>query len=453
LKNVLLIVVDTLRPDHLGCYGYERPLSPRLDGLAAAGLTMDAMWSASNFTAPAFTSLFTGRYPHEHGVFEFTRKATASVIHAALDQAGVRTGGVVAFRFFENLLADIWGDIEAVTDTRSFDYAKDLPRAVTDGAVDWLRTHGSGGPFCLFVHYDGPHMPYRLPDEYAGLYDTVPMAEADPELVAALFPQDQERLPPGTWGRTSSLFKLLDDIDWGRRRLSPATLAWIVDKYDASIRYNDEAIGGLLDGLADLGLADDTVVCVLSDHGEAFLEHGSIAHGGVHLYEEVIRTVGMVRDPGRPEETGKRLARPTSHVDVLPALLLRAGVLPEDGSTDPWSVRAPERPVYCEGKAKTAVRLGDLKYVRALPNPALPGGQRLRARLKMLLRREPGHELYDLARDPGEGVNLAGDRERRRPLARLLTEHMKRVEALPAGLVDADERKRIEEEMKRLGYM
>ena len=195
------------------------------------------------------------------------------------------------------------------------------------------------------------------------------------------------------------------------------------------------------------------MVCILSDHGEAFLEHGSMAHGGVHLFEEVIRTVGLVRDPGRPGEAGTRSARPASQVDVLPELLRRAGVVPAGGPADPWTAMGDPRPVFCEGKAKTAVRLGDLKYVCALPNPALPVGQRLRTWLKMLLRREPRHELYDLRQDPGEQANLARERGRRRPLARLLDEHMKMVGTLPAGLADADEQKRIEEEMKRLGYM
>jgi arylsulfatase len=452
MKNILLIVVDTLRPDHLGCYGYGRDTSPHLDALAAGGLKLDALWSAANFTAPAFTSLFSGLHPHEHGVFEFTRKATASAVHAAMREAGVQTGGVVAFRFFKNLLAEIWGPIEAVTDGRSFDYAKDLPLAVTEGATDWLRARDEEKPFCLFVHYDGPHMPYRLPDSHAGLFDTVPVGDADPELVAALFPQDQERLPEGTWGKTSSLFRLLDDIDWGRRRLDDATRQWMVDKYDASVRYNDEAIGRLLGELAELGLADHTLVCVLSDHGEAFLEHGSIAHGGVHLYEEIIRTVGLVRDPGCPEEAGRTVGRATSHVDVLPALMRRAGML-ADGGDDPWAAGAPERPVFCEGKAMVAVRRGDEKLLRPLPNPALPRGQRWRTWLKLAMRRQLGRELYDLAADPGEKRNLAGDRGRRAPLERLLREHLRRSRSLASSLAGDDERRRIEEEMKRLGYM
>ncbi len=125
MKNILLIVVDTLRPDHLGCYGYHRPTSPCLDDLAEQGAVLESLWSPSNFTAPAFTSLFTGLYPHQHGVFDFTMQAPSSPIHDLLKHNDVRMGGVVSFRFFGNLLRKIWGDVEAVTDTRSFDYSKD----------------------------------------------------------------------------------------------------------------------------------------------------------------------------------------------------------------------------------------------------------------------------------------------------------------------------------------
>ncbi|MBU2501080.1 sulfatase-like hydrolase/transferase, partial [bacterium] len=78
MKNILMIVVDTLRPDHLGCYGYGRPTSPHLDALAERGSILTGLWSVSNFTAPAFTSLFTGLHPHHHGVFDFTAQARTS---------------------------------------------------------------------------------------------------------------------------------------------------------------------------------------------------------------------------------------------------------------------------------------------------------------------------------------------------------------------------------------
>ena len=91
-------------------------------------------------------------------------------------------------------MSQIWGDVESVTDTRSFDYSKNLPNAVTDSSLAWLEENGKSGPFCLFAHYDGPHLPFRLPDEYATTFDTDPNASIDPDFLRLFFPQNQERL-------------------------------------------------------------------------------------------------------------------------------------------------------------------------------------------------------------------------------------------------------------------
>ncbi|MBW2710059.1 MAG: sulfatase [Deltaproteobacteria bacterium] len=331
MKNILLIVVDTLRPDHLGCYGYDRPTSPCLDALAENSTVLESLWSASNFTAPAFTSLFTGLYPHQHGVFDFTAQAPKSPVFDLFQHNKTKTGGVVTFRFFQNLLRQIWGDIEAVTDTRSFDYSKDLPRAVTESSLAWLEENGKSGPFCLFAHYDGPHFPFRLPDEYAHVFDTVNPDLVDPAFISHFFPQEHEKLGDGSGSTSGSRFDLVEEINWKKRKVSPETIQWNIDKYDASILYNDRAIGDLLEGVTELGLADDTIVVVLSDHGEEFLEHGAFSHGGIHLHEEVIRTVGIIHEPGGP--AGARVTRPLSQVDVFPTLLEMAGA---EGISESW---------------------------------------------------------------------------------------------------------------------
>lgn len=460
MRNVLLIVVDTLRPDHLGCYGYGRPVSPHLDALAAEGCLLDKLWSASNFTAPAFTSLFTGLYPHQHGIYDFTARAGASAVRRTLDANGVRTGAVVTFRFFGHLLGRIWDDIEAVTDTRSADYAPDLPQAVTASALDWLERHGSAGPFALFLHYDGPHMPYRLPAPYADAFDTVDAATVDSGLRDLVFPQEREVFDDRAAG---SMFRLIERVNWGRKRLDAATLQWVQDKYDASVRYNDAAIGDLLAGVRRLGLADDTVVAVLSDHGEEFLEHGSLAHGDLHLYEEVVRTVGIIRDPAA-SGGGRRLVRPLSQVDLWPTLLTIAGAadLPPgwgerefSGELAGAAAAGPERPVFCHGKAKVAVRRGRDKLILPRPDPALGRAARLRLWAKMALRRELGAEVYDLAADPSERRNLARDGGRRAPLAAALSAHLAARGPAPDAAADLadDQRRRIEQEMKDLGYM
>lgn len=461
MRNILLVVVDTLRPDHLGCYGYERPTSPNLDALAARSTVLDSLWSASNFTAPAFTSLFTGMVPLQHGVFDFRSRARDGGLREALAKENAQTGAVVSFRFFRNLLADLWGEVIPVTDTRSFNYAKDLPQAVTDEALEWLDRRDGTRPFGLFVHYDGPHMPYRLPDEFAHTFDSVDPARVDPEFRAQLFPQDKGELDKAN---STSMFRLLNQVAWGRRKLQPDTLRWMIDKYDASVRYNDEAVGRLLDGLRGRGLDEDTVVVVLSDHGEEFHEHGNLGHAGVHLYEEVTRTVGIVHDPRRAEP--RRVSIPLSQIDVWPTLLKLAEArrVPEG-----WSGRgmAPllddvqdagaqdggePAPIFCHGQFQVAMRRGRHKLITARPRP---GGRMLRFRLwlKMLLQRKLGDEVYDLEADPGETHNLAGDRALLRSLRADLERHLASGGAVAALSADEEQRKRIEKEMKDLGYM
>lgn len=455
MRNIVLIAIDTQRADRLGCYGYHRDTSPRLDGLAAGGVAFDACWSASNFTAPAFTSLFTGLYPNHHGVFDFGAQALASPVFDCLRANGVRTGGVVTFRFFKRLLGRVWGDLEAVTDTRSGDYAKDLPRAVSDAAIEWLERRGrDGGPFALFLHYDGPHMPYRLPDEHAHRFGDVPDDAVDPEIRRVLFPQEVDAFDDAA---AASMFQVIEAVDRGRRRVDDATRRWISDRYDDSVFYNDLEVGRVLDALDALGLSDDTLVCVISDHGEELMDHGHLAHAGVHLYEETVRTVALARGPGLP--AGRRVERPVSHVQLWPWLLRAAGAR---GLPDAWAARdlldeAADEPVFCVGEFKTAVRRGDHKLIRRRIIPQHGPAKRLRLLAKLALMRELGPEAYDLGRDARERANVHGSAPWRRELDALLDAHL--TAAAPAlavsgrGDLDDHERARIEKEMRDLGYM
>lgn len=455
MRNIVLIAIDTQRADHLGCYGYHRATSPRLDGLAAAGVAFDACWSASNFTAPAFTSLFTGLYPNHHGVFDFAAQAQASPVYDCLRANGVRTGGAVTFRFFKRLLGRVWGDLEAVTDTRSGDYAKDLPRAVSDAAVEWLANHGrGGGPFALFLHYDGPHMPYRLPDEHVRRFGDVPDEAVDPEIRRVLFPQEVASFDDAA---AATMFQVIEAVDRGRRRLDDATRRWLRDRYDDSVFYNDQEVGRVLDALQTLDLADDTLVCVISDHGEELLDHGHLAHAGIHLYEETVRTVALVRGPGLP--AGRRVARPVSHVQLWPWLLRAAGAR---GLPAAWAERDlldedAAEPVFCIGEFKAAVRRGDRKLIRRRVIPQHGPAKRLRLLAKLALLREWGAEAYDLGRDPRERANVAGSAPWRGELEALLAAHLDAA-APDLGVsgkadLDAAERARIEKEMRDLGYM
>ncbi|MFH2051178.1 MAG: sulfatase-like hydrolase/transferase, partial [bacterium] len=352
-------------------------------------------------------------------------------------------------------LRNVWGPIEAVTDTRGFDFSKNLPFDVTASSLDWLRHNGHGpDPFFLFVHYDGPHTPFRLPDEHAHPFDSVPPDQVDPAVETLMFPR-AERLDDDR--NKTSMYRFMKDVNWGRRKLDGPTLQWIIDKYDAAVRYNDLAIGELLEGLREQGLADDTVVAVLSDHGEEFLEHGGFAHGGIHLYEEIIRTVGIIHDPSRPG-TGAANPRPCSQVDMLGSLLHLAGAEGLDPGIDGLALHdssRPSGPVFCHGKSKLAVRDGAHKMIVPRPNPALDAVTRLKMWINMLRQGKLRPEIFDLEQDPGETRNLAGDRDLRKRMQGLLAAHLasRPREILADTRIDDAERRRIEQEMKDLGYM
>ncbi len=301
-----------------------------------------------------------------------------------------------------------------------------------------------------------------MPDKYATAFDTIETKSVDPDFIRQFFPQDHETLESRKDPTKDNMFKLLEDINWKRRQVSPEGLQWLRDKYDASILYNDRAIGDLLAGLDDLNLADDTIVAVLSDHGEEFLEHGGISHGGIHLHEEIIKTVGIVRDPEGP--AGTRISKPLSQVDMLPTLCRMAGAADIPPTWDNRSfadlvagethLESESTPVFCHGKFKIAMRSGNRKYIKTRPSVDLTPLTRLKLMAKMLLRREAGSEIYDLHNDPGEHQNLIGQKPLRKELEQLLKQHLADHEGgLDAISADDDERRRIEQEMKDLGYM
>jgi arylsulfatase A-like enzyme len=467
MRNIVLIVIDTLRADHLGCYGYQRPTSPFLDKLAGDSLVLDNLYSASNFTAPAFTSLFTASYPSRHGVFDFYAQPKHSPIRKCFEANEALLHGIVSFRFFPNLLSHIWGTVENAPDTRSFDYSKELPRAISDGAVEWLEAYKGDRPFCLFLHYDGPHIPYRLPDKYADMFDSVDPESVSSEIRNAFFPQHMEHI-----GRSDAdnepvqqLKKIIKNINTRGHEVDAVTRQWLTDKYDASIRYTDDMVARVYESLQSLGLLDDTLLCVLSDHGEELWDHGDFGHAGIHMYDEIIRTVGILHDPRDPE--GWRSALPSSHVQILPSLLDLAGAKQVPEAIESLGLGAalareeqgkkPE-PVFCSGTFKSVVRLDNLKLIRMLPNRRDSRLKRLKLTLRMLLTGKMKEELYDLSADPGEQNNLAGNRRLKAPLLRLLRQHFEEsaVEAPPeepGDELDEKEREKIEKELKDLGYM
>jgi arylsulfatase len=401
--DIVLVVVDTLRADHLGVYGYTRPTSPRIDALAAGATVFDAAWGAAPWTLPSVMSMFTGRYPSSHRVENDGLRLAADVptLPEMLRARGYATGGFVSHVY----VTAPYGF------ERGFDHFDDFglskpgyrlearmePTAdkVTDAALRWLKTE-RGRPVFLFVHYFDAHWPYEPPD-----------ATRD------LFPSDYRGPLDATW---DSLSKFQDPS----RPMPDDYRRFLVSRYDGEIRFVDQQIGVLLDGLQVEQRTGRAWVVVTADHGEEFKDHGSIGHGR-QLYEEVVHVPLVVAGPAGmvPAQSGtarepagdklaapasaRRIATPVSGVDLLPTILdLAGGALPQglDGKSFVALLRggadatAANRPVLSEtvrlNAYRRAVRSGALKLIDDMD--------------------ESRTELYDLVADPKETQDLSVSR-------------------------------------------
>ena len=298
--NLLLISIDTLRADHLGCYGYNRDTSPHLDQLAKEGVLFDDLTAAASWTVPSHMSMFTSLYPSVHGV-QAGNTALAEGV-PTLAQSLAKSGYVTA-AFVSSPTLNHWFGFN-----RGFQYYDDFTviasqtggyrhtvtnPVITDLATKWLQKH-SRKNFFLFLHYWDCHDDYLAPAPYSSKFD------------------------PDYKGKQNTRFIGLWPADM-RARISVMDLAHIVALYDGGIAYTDEHVGKILRLLQDLRLSEKTLVIVLSDHGDGFLEHGLFTHGN-SLYEEVLHVPLIMRLPG-VIPAGKRVAGNVSHVDLMPTAL------------------------------------------------------------------------------------------------------------------------------------
>jgi arylsulfatase len=390
--NIVFIDVDTLRADHLGCYGYAKPTSPAIDRLAAEGVLFERCYAPGIPTTPAHTTIYTGMHPLSHnivshgGAVDLNRKIP--VFPERLQQAGYTTCAVDNLFDMKPWLA------------RGYEYYinpshKHRVRLlvtceeINARAIPWLKAQaGAKEPFFLFVHYWEPHTPYLPPQKYRQFYDG-----ADPfdPHIKSLEPIKQTPFW-GMWGDT-----------WFRK-LGPITDPdYVVSLYDGEIRHVDDGIAELLAALDESGLADETLVLFTADHGEVMVRKGIyFDHHG--LYEENIRVPLILRWPGQIP-AGRRVDEFVQHMDFAPTLLGLAGAsLPETVEGKDFSGLATgqspaplwDRVVCCENtwQSKWAVRTDTHKLI--LSRAPDPYGNRPR-------------EFYDLTADPGETRNLVDE--------------------------------------------
>jgi arylsulfatase A-like enzyme/Flp pilus assembly protein TadD len=396
--NILLVLIDTLRADHVGCYGYARGTTPTIDALAAAGALFETTVSQAPWTAASAGTILTGLYPSAHGIdrgvrwaegeiaerlpFLLQRSLGASVatLPETLRRGGYRTAAFVSNVYMNSIFG--FGRGFDLYDDQSGDYASDVMTVKrrsdeTNARVfAWLADHPAE-PLFLLVHYNDPHWPYDPPGPLAGRW-TAGYAGGLTPAKTALVVESEGRPVTG---------------------LTDADLAYLIGLYDGEIAAADRSLGHLLERVRLSSWSRPWVTVVTADHGEEFLEHGSTSHGYT-LFEEQLRVPLVVNDPGRVRPA--RIHEPVQLVDVAPTILDIARVSTERPAMQGMSLvpLLDAATAYDPGPAfSEAPLVGSLAAVRT------PGG------LKLVVDAEHGRQsLFDLGADPHEKSDLSAAR-------------------------------------------
>jgi arylsulfatase A-like enzyme len=424
--NVVLVTIDTLRADHLGCYGYPRPTSPRIDALAAGAERYTRCQATSAWTLPSHASLFTGRYPSQHGAHNIPTPrgeeqrfrglgSGTRTLAEALQAEGYRTAGFAANTAYLAPHLGFGRGFE-VYETRRVG-----GEALNESVLRWLA-EDDARPFFVFVNYMDAHRPYA----------------ADPLPGSALPAASREH--PG-----ALLDRLYEAMQGGDEAALGELAEAVVLQYDTGIAHADRAVGQLLDHLRKLGLYERTLVVVSSDHGEHFGEHRLVEHSK-DVYQEALHVPLIVKRPGQRE--GRVDERLISLADV-PALIRES--MPEELSAR----LARDFPGTPGGREPVA----EQHYAQTRDMRSSEGARfdRVReaiyaGRYKLIRSSDGSHELYDLAADPRERVDIFGERPE---LAQRLLQALERALAAPADARGApaalNEAERAD--LRALGYL
>ena len=389
-RNLVLISVDTLRPDHLGCYGHRRATSPTIDALAARGARFTDVTAAAPWTLPSHATMLTGLYPSRHGVksHETRLAAETTTLAEEFQAAGYQTYAVVNSHNLgapQFQLAQGFQRWQYVTETFEDKEKRlrtgNLGPVVVDEAREFLSARDATKPFFLFLHFYDVHSDWTPKQEYRDAF---------------VGPYDG-KLDGGT--------QQLQGVRNRGEQLSERDLVFLRELYDAEIRTFDDVLAGFLAWLGEQGLVDETLIVLTSDHGEEFQEHGSVLHGRTQ-YQELLAIPWILAGPGVP--AGLVLDTPVHGVDLAPTLRALLGVAPR-AAMDGIDVS----PLFA-GRALEP----RLFFAEADQNNKVPGQQEVdrkvmvrRGAAKLIEDRVQGRfELYDLATDPRETRELSAAR-------------------------------------------
>ncbi len=388
--KVILLVIDTLRADHLGCYGYHRETSPYIDDVARRSVLFENAYPSDVPTQPSFTSMFTGLRGIHTGVVSHSKTESLSedapYLTEILAQNGVTTAAVSTLymmrrwfaRGFHHYLNPVAGDRRRLQQVDA-----DEINAV---ALPWIRAHGDES-FFLFLHYWDPHGLYKPPEEYRRLF--YEGDERDPDNHSLDFLK-RHPIWPFTKRHVDAIGEGITDLEY------------VIAQYDAEIRYADDHVRELFDALGEAGISDETVVIITSDHGESMGEHHFyFDHHGV--YETTIRVPLIIRHPQETSRGRKIEDLVQSSISVTPTVLSLFGLESPEGTKgrDLMRIARGEEPgwseIYCNQglwTVKRAIRTREWKLIKTTHKAFWD---------------TPDTELFRIDKDPDETENLAED--------------------------------------------
>jgi arylsulfatase A-like enzyme len=436
-RNAVVILLDTVRADHVSSYGYERKTTPAIDAFAGQGIVFETTVSSAPWTKPSICSLLDARQPG-HAVGK-DGNLTRSLVEA-FRAAGIRTAAFTEGGFFSRFFAMDRGFAHFAEEEGPIQLARPgqplQPNREPAGGIErtfaqaraWIGENGDE-PFFAVIHTYEPHTPYTHDELARGL---------SPGGLRAPFTLDVVRR-----------------LQSGERVLTAAETEYVAALYDSDLANADRYVGEFLKFLDERGLARDTLVVVTSDHGEELGEHDPayIGDHGHSLFDTLLRVPLILRDPTLAAAPA-RIATQVRLVDVLPTIADRMGVpieVPVHGASLLPLIEGREtldRPALIgwnsKGPPLLGLREGGYKYVARIPGAPGAGAQ----------KRQPACQLYDLKADPAERENLCATHAKLvAALQATLNEHSAGLDLrqdLP-GAEKVDER--LVERLRSLGYV
>jgi arylsulfatase A-like enzyme len=414
--NVVFVCFETLRSDHLGCYGYRRNTTPYIDRLAGESVVFERAYATSSWTLPSVHSMMTSLYQSSHGVIDENHRLAPSFITFAelMKNRGYQTSGFIAAPFLESFYGFNQGfdlyDESLSRSKHSLSHKSITSPGLTKSAISWLRKNQKR-KFFLFLQYWDPHYDYIPPPPYDTQFDPDYSGDIDGTEI-----EGSQKINP---------------------RMNPRDLEHLVALYDGEIRWTDMHFGKIIEALRTMGLFEDTILVVVGDHGDEFLDHGGSTHKKT-LYDEVIHVPLIIKIPGT--QGSPRITTTVSTVDILPTVLELLKMKPPAG-IDGTSLIG-----ILQGQE---ARHPEHVYSELAPNLTASIGSQWKAIFNSDMNT---FELFDMKNDPEERKNksVAPDKGGKDEINNLKNRLRRRV-PFNAPRIEKDEW--LEKNLRSLGYI